>query len=61
MGEKEITDIASDEAIILAESRVRSIVYNAKCILKASISLSVTCKYAMNRLLVVLNFVDLNV
>ncbi|KAE8023095.1 hypothetical protein FH972_008840 [Carpinus fangiana] len=34
MGEKEITDIASDKAIMLAESRVRSIVDNAKCILK---------------------------
>ena len=39
MGEKEITDIASDKAIMLAESRVRSIVDNAKCILKASFSL----------------------
>jgi len=37
MGEKEITDIASDKAIMLAESRVRSIVDNAKCILKASL------------------------
>lgn len=43
MGEKEITDIASDKAIMLAESRVRSIVDNAKCILKASFSLSLTC------------------
>ncbi|XP_041013216.1 DNA-3-methyladenine glycosylase isoform X1 [Juglans microcarpa x Juglans regia] len=34
MGEKEITDIASNKAIMLAESRVRCIVDNAKCILK---------------------------
>ena len=36
MGEKEITEIASNKAIMLAESRVRCIVDNAKCILKAS-------------------------
>lgn len=36
MGEKEITEIASNKAIMLAESRVRCIVENAKCILKAS-------------------------
>ncbi|XP_031385064.1 uncharacterized protein LOC116198931 isoform X2 [Punica granatum] len=35
MGDKEITDIASDKEIMLAESRVRCIVDNAKCILKA--------------------------
>ncbi|KGN52002.1 uncharacterized protein LOC101218195 [Cucumis sativus] len=34
MGEKEITDVASDKAIMLVESRVRCIVDNAKCILK---------------------------
>ncbi|CAK9316788.1 unnamed protein product [Citrullus colocynthis] len=34
MGEKEITDLASDKAIMLVESRVRCIVDNAKCILK---------------------------
>ncbi|XP_022993235.1 uncharacterized protein LOC111489316 [Cucurbita maxima] len=34
MGEKEISDIASDKAIMLVESRVRCIVDNAKCILK---------------------------
>ncbi|XP_038892395.1 DNA-3-methyladenine glycosylase 1 [Benincasa hispida] len=34
MGENEITDIASDKAIMLVESRVRCIVDNAKCILK---------------------------
>lgn len=37
MGEKEITDVASDKAIMLVESRVRCIVDNAKCILKASL------------------------
>lgn len=36
MGEKEITDIASDKEIMLAESRVRCIVDNAKCILKVT-------------------------
>ncbi|XP_024993323.1 uncharacterized protein LOC112527125 [Cynara cardunculus var. scolymus] len=34
MGEKEIIDIATNKDITLAESRVRSIVENAKCILK---------------------------
>ncbi|CAI9096401.1 OLC1v1032544C2 [Oldenlandia corymbosa var. corymbosa] len=34
MGEKEIMDIASDKALLLAECRVRCIVDNAKCILK---------------------------
>ncbi|KAG2706871.1 hypothetical protein I3760_05G122300 [Carya illinoinensis] len=34
MGEKEITDIASNKAIMLSESRVRCILDNAKCILK---------------------------
>ncbi|KAJ6322140.1 hypothetical protein OIU77_012090 [Salix suchowensis] len=34
MGEKEIMEIASKKAIMLAESRVRCIVDNAKCILK---------------------------
>ncbi|KAK9276098.1 hypothetical protein L1049_005629 [Liquidambar formosana] len=34
MGEKEITEIASNKALMLAESRVRCIVDNAKCILK---------------------------
>ncbi|XP_071695490.1 uncharacterized protein [Rutidosis leptorrhynchoides] len=34
MGEKEILEIASNKEIMLAESRVRSIVDNAKCILK---------------------------
>ncbi|KAJ8774604.1 hypothetical protein K2173_017050 [Erythroxylum novogranatense] len=34
MGEKEITEIASNKAIMLAESRVRCIVENAKCIVK---------------------------
>ncbi|KAA8532844.1 hypothetical protein F0562_033039 [Nyssa sinensis] len=34
MGEKEIMEIASNKAIMLAESRVRCIVDNAKCILK---------------------------
>lgn len=34
MGDKEIADIASEKEIMLAESRVRSIVDNAKCILK---------------------------
>lgn len=36
MGEKEITEIASNKAIMLQESRVRCIVDNAKCITKAS-------------------------
>lgn len=36
MGEKEITEIASNKAIMLQESRVRCIVENAKCIVKAS-------------------------
>ncbi|GKV29101.1 hypothetical protein SLE2022_220020 [Rubroshorea leprosula] len=36
MGEKEITEIASNKAIMLAESRVRCIVENAKCILKVA-------------------------
>ncbi|KAI3744262.1 hypothetical protein L1987_57339 [Smallanthus sonchifolius] len=34
MGEDEIMEIASNKEIMLAESRVRSIVENAKCILK---------------------------
>ncbi|EOY01567.1 DNA glycosylase superfamily protein isoform 2 [Theobroma cacao] len=34
MGDKEINEISSDKAIMLAESRVRCIVDNAKCILK---------------------------
>ncbi|XP_059648704.1 uncharacterized protein LOC132294750 [Cornus florida] len=34
MGEKEITEIASNKVIMLAESRVRCIVDNAKCIVK---------------------------
>ncbi|KAJ0256932.1 DNA glycosylase superfamily protein [Hirschfeldia incana] len=34
MGEKEITEIASNKAIMLQESRVRCIVDNAKCITK---------------------------
>lgn len=34
MGENEILEIASNKEIMLAESRVRSIVDNAKCILK---------------------------
>ncbi|KAL6969666.1 DNA-3-methyladenine glycosylase I [Sarracenia purpurea var. burkii] len=38
MGEKEIMEIASDKAIMLAESRVRCIVDNAKCIVQASFS-----------------------
>lgn len=36
MGEKEIMEIASNKKIMLAESRVRSIVDNANCILKVS-------------------------
>lgn len=36
MGEKEIMNIASNRDIVLVESRVRSIVDNSKCILKAS-------------------------
>ncbi|KAJ6721014.1 hypothetical protein OIU85_024143 [Salix viminalis] len=34
MGEKEIMEIASNKAIMLAESRVRCIVDNSKCIMK---------------------------
>ncbi|KAJ0095469.1 hypothetical protein Patl1_16625 [Pistacia atlantica] len=34
MGEKEILEISSDKAIMLAESRVRCILDNAKCIMK---------------------------
>ncbi|KAI9170246.1 hypothetical protein LWI28_024973 [Acer negundo] len=34
MGEKEIFEISSDKAIMLAESRVRCILDNAKCIMK---------------------------
>ncbi|KAH0921406.1 hypothetical protein HID58_021424 [Brassica napus] len=37
MGEKEITEIASNKAIMLQESRVRCIVDNARCITKAII------------------------
>ncbi|KAK6281046.1 hypothetical protein POUND7_014871 [Theobroma cacao] len=40
MGDKEINEISSDKAIMLAESRVRCIVDNAKCILKASFKMS---------------------
>ncbi|CAN7040758.1 unnamed protein product [Brassica oleracea var. botrytis] len=36
MGEKEITEIASNKAIMLQESRVRCIVDNARCITKAN-------------------------
>ena len=36
MGDKEIADISSNKAIMLAESRVRCILDNAKCILKAN-------------------------
>nr|KJB50514.1 hypothetical protein B456_008G174900 [Gossypium raimondii] len=36
MGDKEIHEISSNKAMMLAESRVRCIVDNAKCILKAS-------------------------
>ena len=36
MGEKEITETASNKALMLAESRVRCIVDNAKCMQKAS-------------------------
>ncbi|KAJ9140610.1 hypothetical protein P3X46_031238 [Hevea brasiliensis] len=36
MEEKEITEIASNKAIMLAESRVRCIIDNAKCIVKIS-------------------------
>ncbi|KAI8527459.1 hypothetical protein RHMOL_Rhmol12G0077000 [Rhododendron molle] len=38
MGEKEIIEIASNKAATLAESRVRCIVDNAKCIVQASFS-----------------------
>ncbi|XP_022735124.1 uncharacterized protein LOC111288482 [Durio zibethinus] len=34
MGDKEISEISSNKAIMLAESRVRCIIDNAKCILK---------------------------
>ncbi|WCJ35770.1 DNA glycosylase superfamily protein [Euphorbia peplus] len=34
MGDKEITEIASNKAVMLAENRVRCIVENAKCIIK---------------------------
>ncbi|XVF85735.1 hypothetical protein PTKIN_Ptkin17bG0141000 [Pterospermum kingtungense] len=34
MGDKEINEISSNKAIMLAESRVRCIVHNAKCTLK---------------------------
>lgn len=37
MGEKEIMEISSNKAIMLAESRVRCIVDNAKCIERASL------------------------
>lgn len=40
MGENEIMEIASNKEIMLAESRVRSIVENAKCILKVSSQLT---------------------
>nr|GMD29568.1 putative GMP synthase [Ipomoea batatas] len=36
MGEKEIQEIASNESLMLAEGRVRHIVDNAKCTVKAS-------------------------
>ncbi|KAF5449471.1 hypothetical protein F2P56_029912 [Juglans regia] len=45
MGEKEITDIASNKAIMLAEGRVRCIVDNSKCILKASLKYQCICKF----------------
>lgn len=62
MGEKEITDIASNKAIMLAESRVRCIVDNAKCILKASLNINAFASFThlvnttCNRLFIVLNF-----
>ena len=39
MGEEEIADIASNKAIMLTECRVRCILDNAKCILKASLKI----------------------
>lgn len=39
MGEKEILEISSNTAIMLAECRVRCIVDNAKCIVKASLQI----------------------
>ncbi|KAI7749395.1 hypothetical protein M8C21_023944 [Ambrosia artemisiifolia] len=41
MGEGEIMEIASNKDIMLAESRVRCIVYNARCILKLSKAASI--------------------
>lgn len=38
MGEKEIEEIASNKAIMLPDCKVRCIIDNAKCILKASSS-----------------------
>lgn len=40
MEENEIIEISSNKKLVLAESRVRCIVDNAKCILKASIKFS---------------------
>lgn len=37
MGDDEVEEISSNKAMMLAESRVRCIIDNAKCILKASI------------------------
>ena len=42
MGDKEINEISSNKAIILAESRVRCIIDNAKCIVKASFKMEMT-------------------
>ncbi|XP_019242668.1 PREDICTED: uncharacterized protein LOC109222810 [Nicotiana attenuata] len=42
MGEKEIKEIVSSASLMLAENRVRSIVDNAKCIVKASLLPSFT-------------------
>lgn len=36
MGEQEIEEITSNKELMVAESRVRCIVDNAKCVLKAS-------------------------
>jgi len=37
MGEKEINELVSNVSLMLAENRVRSIVGNAKCIVKVSL------------------------
>ena len=42
MGDKEINEISSNKAIILAESRVRCIIDNGKCIVKASFKMEMT-------------------